>query len=299
MNCRKKRGWLLFLTAVLFSYARHAHAENKQPLEWLIWDLPPEFVESGPWKDQGYADKFLKFFMENLPGYEHSVLVVNVPRWSLEVLKPNRCSAHLWGGFFPDQLLLSKPYSFTPPQVAVFPKRLKERIGPEGTVVSLEELLKQPDLTLIIMRLNFNEEAEQSRYPVLHPYLAPYVGKENLIEQMDIRNVVDLRILGLGRADYTIGYPTTITAQKRINNLSDEYVAYHFKEHNLYKNVHVACKKDAHGRGVIKKINALLTKKTLLKFLSYHEEWNNKDPEFRRTTIDYFIKGKKLKNVIE
>lgn len=299
MKTKRKMVRFFLMTLSLFSFSSLCFAQEKERINWLIWDLPPEFVNSGPWKDQGYADKFLKFFIDNLPEYQHSSLVVNVPRWSREVLKPNRCSAHLWGGFFPDKLLLSKPYSFTPPQVAIFSKRHQERIGPMGTVVSIEQLLKQPDLTLIIMPLIFNDDAGQSRYPVLHPYLAPYIGKNNLIELKDIRNVVDLRVLSLDRADYTIGYPSTITTQRRIKKLKDEYVAYHFKEHNLYKNVHVACNNDAHGRNVIKKINALLTKETLLKFLTYHDEWNNNDPEFRRVTIDYFIKGKKLNNVIE
>jgi uncharacterized protein (TIGR02285 family) len=299
MTLGKKFIRVLVTTVALVSSALPSYAETKQPIIWFIWDLPPEFVSSGPWKNQGYADKFLKFFMDNLPEYEHAIQSVNIPRWSREVLKPNRCSVHLWGGFFPDKLLLSKPYSFTPPHVAVFHKRHLERIGPEGTIVSLEKLLKQPDLTLMIMRLNFSDGAKQSRYPVLHPYLAPYVGKDNLVEQSGSRNVVNLKLLARERADYTIGYPTTITAQKRTRKLKDDYIAYHLKEHNRYKNVYVACNNDAHGQGVIKKINALLSKETLLKFLSYHEEWNNKDPDFRRTTIEYLIEGKKLENVDE
>jgi len=71
------------------------------------------------------------------------------------------------------------------------------------------------------------------------------------------------------------------------------------KEHNRYKNVHVSCNDNAFGRRVIDKINALLTKETYLKFLSYHEEWNNGDAEFRNTPIDYFINKKKLKNVVD
>ncbi|WP_020592315.1 hypothetical protein [Kiloniella laminariae] len=266
---------------------------------WFVWDLAPEFIQTGPWKNQGYADKFLDFFIKHLPEYEHSVRHVNIPRWSREVLLPNRCSAHLWGGFFPDQLLLSKPYSFTPPHVAIFHKRHQARIGPQGTMVSLAELLQQNDLTLVIMPLDFNDKARQSRYPVLYPYLAPYVGKVNLMERNGSENTINLALLGHGRADYTLGYPSTITTQKRINNLGDDYIAYRIKEHNLYKNVYVACKNDDFGKEVIEKVNRLLTEEILLKFLAYHEEWNDKDVEFRRTTIDYFIDKKKLANVIQ
>jgi len=288
------------LIAVCFlTLTSPSYSQDKQPLTWFIWDLPPEFIKSGPWKNQGYADKFLSHFIKNLPEYEHRVERVNIPRWSREVLKPNRCSAHLWGGFFPNQLLLSKPYSFTPPQVAIFHKRHREMIGPKGTIVSLEALLKKPELRLLIMRINFNKEAEQSRYPVLFSYLKPYIGKPNLIELGTLKNVANLKLLGRGRAEYTIGYPSTITTQKRVDGLSDDYIAYQLKEHNLYKNVHVACRNDSFGRGVIEKINAMLTKETLLEFLSYHDEWNGNNAEFRRMTVEYFIEGKELDNVVE
>ncbi len=272
---------------------------QKEPLIWYIWNHPPEFINTGPWKGKGYADKFLDFFIRHLPEYEHSIRPVNIPRWSREVLKPNRCSAHLWGGFFPDRLLLSKPYSFTPPHVAIFHKRHQDRIGPKGTVVSLEALLKQPDLKLMIMNVDFNREARQSRYPVLYPYLLPYVGQENLIEQYSTENTLDLDLLARGRADYTLAYPSTIRTQMRIKDLPDEYISYPLKEHNIYKNVYVACLNDDFGQEVIRKINALLTEETLLEFLSYHEEWNDADPDFRKNAIDYFIKKMPLDNVIE
>ncbi len=299
MYLRKLLIQVIFLTACIIAPLASSVAKTKEPIIWFIWDLPPEFVRTGPWENQGYADKFLKLFVKNLPEYEHSIQEVNVTRWSREVLKPNRCSAHLWGGFFPNKLLLSKPYSFTPPHVAIFHRRHQKRIGPKGTIVSLKELLTQTDLRLMIMRLNVSEDAEQSRYPVLYPYLRPYLGETHLIEQKNSRNVVNLKLLNRDRADYTLGYPSTITAQRRIKGLRDDYIAYHLKEHSLYKAVYVACNNDNHGRAVIQKINTLLNKKTFMKFLSYHEEWNNEDAEFRRTTIDYFIKGKKLDNVIE
>ncbi|MGO1121034.1 hypothetical protein ACTL6U_20200 [Rhodovibrionaceae bacterium A322] len=294
------RNPFLFLCLSLFlSLASYGtSAQTKDSLTWFIWDLPPEFVSSGPYKDQGYADKFLKFFVDRLPGYDHKVQRVNIPRWSQEALKPQRCSVHLWGGFFPDQLLLSKPYSFTPPQVAIFPKRHQARIGPPGTVVSLADLLSQDDLTLAIVPLFLNKEAGQSRYPVLYPFLAPYRDQKNFIEVNSIENIINLKFLQPNRADYTLGYPSTITTQMRVNGLTGDFIYYHLKEHQLYKKVYVACNNSAFGRRVIDQVNALLTPQTLLTFLDYHEEWNDGDPAFRETTLDFFIRHLPLENVI-
>ncbi len=271
----------------------------KKRITWFIWDLPPEFVSSGPYQGQGYADKFLQFFIQQLPEYQHSILAVNVPRWSLQARVPGTCTAHLWGGFYPELLAYSKAYTFTPPHILIFNKKYEQRFGPQGTVLSIEELLKQRNLKLLLVKVDFNKAASQSRYPVLYQYLKPHLGDPNLVEHSIHHNFINLDMLEKGRGDYTIGYPSTIASQKRTLGVVGEFISYRIKEHNLYKKVHVACFNDAFGREVIKKVDRSLTKDVLLKFLEYHEEWNNKDPYFRQTTIDYFIKGLNLPNVID
>ncbi|MDV7341170.1 hypothetical protein RYZ26_16300 [Terasakiella sp. A23] len=286
---------LVFLGCFLVSLPALA----TEKITWLIWDLPPEFVRTGPLQNQGYADKFLQHFMEWLPDYDHHIQYVNVPRWSTEIFKPQRCSAHLWGGFFPDKLLLSKGYTFTPPHVLIFPKRHQRRIGVPGTPQSIEELLKQEDLKLATMRLIFNNDAGQSRYPVLYPYLKPYLNKENLVQQSGGRNHIDLRLLLHGRVDYTIGYPTTITNQRRSDGLGDDYISYPIIEHDIYKKVYVACENDAFGQKIIERINQHFTEEALIQFLKYHEEWNGGNIPFRTTYMDYFIHKKDVPNVID
>ncbi|SCA56481.1 conserved exported hypothetical protein [Candidatus Terasakiella magnetica] len=288
-----------FVLLVFLFFSCLSTAQAKESITWFIWDLPPEFVKAGKWKNQGYGDKFLKYFMTHLPDYDHKIQRVNIPRWSSEVLKPQRCSAHLWGGFFPGQLVESKPYSFTPPHVLIFHKRHAKRIGSPGSTVSIGELLKQSDLKLIIQKINFNEDAKQTRYPVLFPWLKPYMGQKNLIELSGGRNDVDLRLLKSGRADYTIGYPTTITTQQRVFGIENEYVSYNIREHYLFKKVYVACNNSDFGKEVIAKVNKILTKETLRTFLGYHEEWNDNDPYFRQTYTDYFINDKELLRVID
>ena len=290
---------VLMAVVMICIFSTTVRAEHDNSITWLIWDLPPEFISEGPLKDQGYADKFLAHFQSVLPDFEHHVQRVNIPRWSEEVLKPRRCSAHLWGGFFKDKLVLSKAYTFTPPHVLIFHKRHEERLGPPGTTLSLETLLAKDDLRLAIMKLVFNENAEQTRYPILAPYLMPYIGTEKIIEQKVQANSIDLRFLKRAGVDYTIGYPSTITTQVRVHGLKNEYIQYPLKEHNTYKNVYVACNNSEFGRDIIERINASLTDEMLLKFLGYHEEWNDRDENFRQTTIDYLIKGLKLTNVQE
>jgi len=288
---------LIPLFCALFLCTSNAYAKEK--LIWFIWDLPPEFIKSGKWANQGYGDKFLKYFMDRMPNYDHKIQRVNIPRWGTEVLKPNRCSAHLWGGFFPDQLILSKPYSFTPPHVLIFPKHMEREIGPAGSSVAIQDLLKNDDLKLMVQRINFNNDAKQSRYPVLYPWLKPYLGQKNLIELSGGRNDIDLRLLNRGRADYTIGYPTTVTTQKRVYGIEGEFVTYNIREHFIFKNIYVACKNTDFGHKVIQRVNEIITYDALKTFLSYHEEWNNNDPYFRQVYHDYFFNKTGPGNVLD
>jgi len=274
-------------------------AAEKPPVHWLIWRLTPEFIETGEFAGKGYADKFLKFFIKNLPGYEHHKQWTNVRRWNTEALKPNRCSPHIWGHYYPDKMVLSKPYTFTAPQMVIFSKRHRARFGPEDTVLSLQDLLTQEDLKLVTPRLYTDRAQTQVRYPVIHRYLEPYLYKTNLAQLAGLTNEADLRLLSRGRADYTIGYPTVITAQKRVHNIQGEFVAYHIKEHDFYTKIYVSCSDSKFGRELIGKINNLLTEKNLRVFLEYQEEWNGENKRFREVTEQHLILGKKVNNVVD
>lgn len=285
----------LFSAFLLLTPPSHATEE----LTWFIWDQPPEFIKSGEWANQGYGDKFLKYFMDRLPDYNHHIQRVNIARWSSEVLKPGRCTAYTGSGFFPDHLILSKPYSIMAPQVVIFHKRHRTRIGTPGSTIALQDLLKQDDLRLMVQRINFNQNARQSRFPILYPWLAPYLGKPNLIEISAARNDVDLRLLERQRADYTIAYPTTITTQERVYGIPNEYITYNIREHFFFKKVYVACNKTDFGRRVIEQVNRLITKESLKTFLTYHEEWNGQDPYYRKIYSDYFLKGFLPGNIVD
>lgn len=297
-----RRSFSIFLSfSILFCLLFQTPVYGKEKIRWLVWELTPEFIKTGPFAGQGYADKFLKFFKQNLQRYDHEIHWLNVARWSSEALKPNRCSVHLWGGFFPDKLVLSKPYTFTAPHMLIAHKRNISKIGVPGETVSIVELLNRGDLTLITMPLILDENAEiqQSRYPLLFPHLKPFIGTSILKQSFGARNEVDLRILNRQGADISLGYPSTITAQRKAKNLPDDYVSYSLKEHNLYKKIYVGCFNDSFGRQVIKDVNNLLTLNAYQQFLQYHEEWNEKNLNFRKTYTDYFINEKDLVNVVD
>lgn len=287
------------LFALLVQSAPTMAASPQPTIYWLVWELSPEFIKKGDWAGKGYADKFLEYFTKHLPGYDHVIQWTNVRRWSQEALRPNRCSSHLWGHFYRDQLVYSKAYTFTPPHTLIFHKRFQEQLGPPGSVVSIAELLENPDLRLVTLPLFPNGKNKEARYPILRDYLEPHLDKPNYIQFGGLANEVNLLFLEKDRADYTIGYPSTVTAQVRSKGIQDNFIYYRIKEHQRYKKIYVACYGDAFGKQVIAKINAALTKEALSEFIDYHEEWNQRDPEFRRASEAFFLHGKTLDNVVD
>jgi len=133
-------------------------------------------------------------------------------------------------------------------------------------------------------------DEKQTRYPVLHKYIASHVDAENVWILKHTTNETDLRLIERDRGDYALGYPTSIVAQQRDRGVGSGFITYGIKEHQEYKPVHVSCFGDAFGREVISKINDLLTPTSLRKLLSFTEEWNGKSEIYRKKVEDQIIR---------
>lgn len=282
--CMKKLSMVLFVLALCLS---SLHAKEK--ISWLVWELAPEFIAKGELQGQGYADKFLQTFIKNLPEYEHEIVWLNTRRWFRESGKPNRCTPHIWKQFKFHEQFYSKAYTLTPPHGILIHERNRHKFTIQNDSVSIQELLKDDSLTLTVPIFRYKKEG--SRYPVLYPYFEPYIDKKNLQEVISNTNEISPVFLDKNRSDYLIAYPTTATAYSRINKKTNQYLFYPIKEDPFYKTIHVACFNNALGQTVIHKINKMIDYKMQETFLQYHEEWNNKNPQFRQKYIDYFIQG--------
>jgi len=261
----------------------------KETIKWLVWELNPAFINHGKEARNGYADKFLKRFIKNLPEYEHRIIWLNTKRWFRESSKYGSCTPHIWKRFKLDDQYYSKPYTLTAPHGILIHEKNIKKFGEEGDILSLEEILKNNSLTLTVPLFRYKEMA--SRYPVLFKYFKPYLGKKHLKEVTTNANEINPKMLDKDRSDYLIAYPTTAQSYVRINNVENNYLFYSIKEDPFYKKIYVSCDKSDLGKEVIEKINTMFTKELHEEFLSYHEEWNNKNSQFRKKYRDYFING--------
>ncbi len=264
-------------------------AYSKQRIKWLVWELNPEFINHGKEKGNGYADKFLKKFIKNLPEYEHVIVWLNTKRWFKESSKYGSCTPHIWKRFKLDDQYYSKPYTLTAPHGILVHNKNIEKFGKPDDILSLENILRDKSLTLTVPLFKYKDMG--SRYPILYKYFKPHVGDKNLQEVTTNANEINPKMLDKDRSDYLIAYPTTAQAFARIRNVENNYTFYSIKEDPYYKKIYASCDKSELGAEVIDKINKMFTKEFYREVLSYHEEWNEKNPQFRKKYIDYFING--------
>jgi len=267
---------------------------NEQ-INWLVWDLSPEFIKEGKYQNQGFADNILEYFQRNLPQYKHRKVWVNTRRWGVENKKQQSCTPHVWGHF--ENQLYSKPYTFTEPYGIVVHKNKQHLFGIPGSTLSLVELLNNNKLVLALMPL-YPVDGKGSRYPQLVSYLTPFKDNKNLLFIGSGVNEVNLKLLSSNKADYALSFSSNVSSQIRINQLSDEFVFYPLKENQLYKKIHVSCAVSSQGEKVIKDINNLINEDFFKFVYQQTKQWNN-NPKFLSAIHEHYLQSKNLPNIIE
>ena len=277
---------LILATFVMLS---PSNAAAKPEIRWLTWDFEPDFVQSGVHQGQGYGDKLLLRLQKLLPEYEHTQRIVNSKRWAVEAQQPNTCSPLLWLGFLPGKIVYSKPYGMTPPYVVVVHEKKAHLFGELEAQLSLVELLKRPNLTLGVLPIYMDIDQKNTRYPILHSYLKPYLNTHKIKEFGGRANQLNLSLLDANRVDYLIENPLTAPTSAKLNAERNHFVNYQLKEHGVYKEIAIACTNDFFGREVISKLNPYITEEFIKEFLAYMEEWNDKNTAFRNAVLQHFL----------
>jgi len=274
-------------------------AQAKEKITWVKWTLTPEYIESGDYKGQGYLDKFLDYTTSLMPEYEHQSEFQTLNRINRSWSEGNVCSLHLWLGYWPDKIVYSKPYGFTPRYgiLALRDSELAREFGREGSV-SLLKLLRTTNYKAGILPLYYTGTSN-SRYPLLAPILSPYLQSGKVIEFSNNRNELSVVFLDKMRVDYVIRQRITHASELRINHLEDQYQYYSLEEGMRHKLVAGACSNSKLGNDVIKKFNTLINDDFYTTYLKFRQEWDQENTEFENLYNNYFLKGIKSPVVTE
>mgnify|MGYP007132385128 CR=1 FL=1 len=268
----------------------------EESITWVKWNLTPEYIETGEFKGQGYLDQLLEHTIQLLPEYDHKVQFQTLNRINRSWDEGNVCSLHLWLGYWPDKIVYSQAYAFTPRfGVTVRLNSQIEKAFSDKNTISLEYLLSSTEYKMGILPLYY-AGTSNSRYPLLAPLISAYAETDKVIEFSNGRNEMSVEFLDKKRVDYVIRMRITHFSELRINKLENKYRYYYLEEGLKHKLVAAACSNSEFGKKVIKTFNTLIDDSFYKTYIKLRQSWDKENYRFEKTYEDYFLKG--IKNPI-
>ncbi|WP_287812352.1 TIGR02285 family protein [Pseudomonas sp.] len=242
-----------------------------EPLTWLVRDLPPLTIESGPRVGQGAVDRVLPLLMQALPDHDHSVVRVNRAR-ALQMLQEPALSCDpelLWT---PDR---SQAAVYSIPMFATLTNGLiirhQDRHGFNSFMrhgaLDLPALLASPNIKV-------GRVAERSYGGAIDTMLAAAPPAAINAHHGDDAVASLLQMQQRGRLDGVLGYwPEVLylAPQQRIAGQDLEFLP--VLGVPRYQNVYVACSNTAQGRAVIRRLNERLATLRITTLPGYYAEW--------------------------
>jgi uncharacterized protein (TIGR02285 family) len=259
------------LVLILFGLSGQAIAADPV-IHWLMSDLAPFRILSGPAQGQGSADLMEKMLMAQLPQYQHQSRFVSFER--REVLRRDTSTLYCSFGIVKtpsrqQQMLMSAPAGVLMPVALA-------TIADSGLD---QELQAQPvvDLAQLVRRQQYFGLLESGRiYPGLIEQARAIPG--SLLGDHSALNLNPVDLLLAGRVDYLLEYPHRVNyLLNSSKNPTAKLSFYLLAGDDKFQTTHVGCSKHPLAAQVIKDINQRLT--TLWvnpeyqqKMLSWHDE---------------------------
>jgi uncharacterized protein (TIGR02285 family) len=265
------RGLILFLTGL------SGQAIAAEPvIHWLMSDLAPFRILSGPAQGQGSSDLMEKMLMAQLPQYQHQSRFVSFER--REMLRGDASALYCSFGILKtpsrqQQMLMSAPVGVLMPVALA-------TIANSGLD---QELQAKPvvDLVQLVRRQQYFGLLESGRiYPDLIEQAKAILG--SLLGDHSALNLNPVDLLLAGRVDYLLEYPHRVNY---LLNSSKHPTAklnfYLLAGDDKFQTTHVGCSKHPLATQVIKDIDQQLT--TL---------WGN--PEYQQKMLSWHDAKSKL-----
>ena len=259
------------LVLILFGLSGQAIAADPV-IHWLMSDLAPFRILSGPAQGQGSADLMEKMLMAQLPQYQHQSRFVSFER--RDVLRRDPSTLYCSFGIVKtpsrqQQMLMSAPAGVLMPVALA-------TIADSGLD---QELQAQPvvDLAQLVRRQQYFGLLESGRiYPGLIEQARAIPG--SLLGDHSALNLNPVDLLLAGRVDYLLEYPHRVNyLLNSSKNPTAKLSFYLLAGDDKFQTTHVGCSKHPLAAQVIKDINQRLT--TLWvnpeyqqKMLSWHDE---------------------------
>ena len=265
----------------------------KDTVTWMEAVMPPYFIQSGALKDQGYGDQITRIIQEGLPDYQHEEMVTNVTRHFYKFKQGEKvCSVGLFRTPEREEFMyFSMPSFLTLPAVIIIRKEALPELAGQ-TTVRLADILKNDTVTLGL--------AKDRSYGVnVDDVLKRYRGTNATVEVSGAELSLNLfKMLMKGRLDGILGLPEEALYQAEQLGIRDQLMTLSIEENlNGYEAwlSSVGCSKNAWGKAIIDKINAvLLAQRPTERYRAAYERWldPNAIDQYRKVYTEVFLEKK-------
>lgn len=262
----------------------------KDSVTWLEAVMPPYFIQSGTLKDQGYGDQITRLIQEGLPDYHHEEVVTNITRHFYKFKQGEKvCSVGLFRTPEREEFMhFSMPSFLTLPAVIIIRKETLAQFAGQ-TTVRLAEVLNQQTFTLGLAK-------DRSFGVNVDEVLKKHRGTNTTVEVSGPELSLNLfKMLMKGRLDGILGLPEEAFYQAEQLGIRDQLMTLTIEENlNGYEAwlSSVGCSKNAWGKAIIEKINAvLLAQRPTDRYRAAYERWldPNAIEQYRKVYKEVFL----------
>ncbi|RMQ39985.1 hypothetical protein ALQ04_02564 [Pseudomonas cichorii] len=252
-------------------------SQAKETLIWLLRDMPPATIFSGPYQGQGAIDQFMPILTARMPEYEHVLMRVNRARGTQMLNDPTlTCDPTLlWTPLRARTIVFSIPTYIVLSNGLVVRKNDMQLFTPFITDdhIDLLALMNSKTIKLGVV-------AERS-YGIVIDEILSHTPREELSEHYGNDAVGSLlQMERLGRLQALISYWPEARAQAMHQGINpEELVFLPVKDTPKYQFTHIGCSDNPKGRQAMEIINREMRSLRETSLLNLYANWL--EPEFR------------------
>ena len=247
----------LAMLGIASALPAQAQSPSGKNISWAIYDLPPSYIVQPPGSPNklgdGIGDKILGMLMKEMPDYQHTIVLMTVPRIFAEMQagKPV-CVINVRRSAERDQLAWSTPLLTTPSTQLVLKQAELNRHPEWKNGVSLKKISSDASLHgLYQSQRSFGDKVDA----ILHD-----PANVGLKENSSASATNALKMVAMGRISYTIEYPQLIALRIRTGELPSDMTTVPILEAESYVEGHAMCTRNAWGLTVMRRIDASVQK---------------------------------------
>ena len=265
------RAMLTIALAVSSQIGMPGTSYAKDTLTWLLRDMPPVTIFSGPDQGKGAMDQLLPLLMARMPEYEHLLMHVNRAR-GMQMLREDFFTCDPTLLWTPER---AKIIAFSIPTYAVFSNGLIiqrqaiEQFAPfmKGNSIDLAALLESKSIRLGIV-------AERSYGPVIDPILKSVPQEELSLHYGNDAIGSLLQMERMGRLDALISYWPEALYQAQQQGIADQDLTFlPVKGAPKYQFTHIGCSNTPQGRQAIDIINREMRVLRKTRLIDLYAQW--------------------------